>query len=150
VVGIPPHDELETLAEVGGIEGGTWLYRCHQCGNCWELTAWTYFPEASELRRVLPVASLEKWTGKHRRAMKPHSLPVAGAFLFGTGVLCLGALAGTWWLVEMLSSREAAEWTVFLVVMACLLFLCRLAQRQEALRLPHRAEQEVPADRPRD
>jgi hypothetical protein len=107
VSGIPPHVELEKLAEAGHIEGGIWLYRCRRCSNYWEFDAWTYFPEESKLRRVAPVASLEKWTSKQRRAMKPRSMFVAGALLFGAGVLCLAAFAGIWWFAEMLFVRTA-------------------------------------------
>jgi hypothetical protein len=133
VAGIPPHDELEKLAETGHIEGGIWLYRCHRCNAYWEFVAWTYFPEESELRRVLPIASLEKWTRKQRRAIKPPSNLVAFALLFGAGILWVAVFAGIWWLAERVFSRAVAEWAAFIVLMLPVLLLYRLAQRQEAL-----------------
>src|SRR5947209_8178854 len=66
VAGIPPHEELEPLAEAGHVEGGIWLYCCRRCSSYWEFAAWTYFPAAAKLRRVSPVLSLEKWTRKQR------------------------------------------------------------------------------------
>jgi hypothetical protein len=85
--GIPPHGELEQIAEAGHIEWGIWLYRCQRCGSCWEFEAWTYFPDRSSLRRVLPVASLEQWAGKQRRRMKPRSILVGGSMVFGRVIL---------------------------------------------------------------
>jgi hypothetical protein len=150
VAGIPPHDELEKLAEAGHSEGGIWLYRCRRCSASWEFGAWTYFPEESTLRRVGPVASLEKWASKQQRAMKPRSMFVAGGLLFGAGMLWIAVFAGTWWAAEMLFSRAVAEGAAFSVLMAPLLLLYRLAQRQEALRVPKGAEQKAAPGRPRD
>jgi hypothetical protein len=154
VAGIPPHDELEHLAEAGHIEWGIWLYRCRRCASYWEFDAWTYFPERSNLRRVSPVASLDKWTSNQRRAMRPRSVLVAGALLFGAGLLSLAAFAGIWWLAETLFSFEVAFWTGFAVMMTCLLSLYRLAQRQETAWPPplitKGVEQFTAAHRPRD
>jgi hypothetical protein len=144
MTGFGPHDDREQLAEAGHIEWGIWLYRCRRCSSYWEFDAWTYFPERSKLRRVSAVASLEKWTRKQRRAMKPRSMLVAGALVFGGGVLCIAAFAGIWWLAEILFSRTVAESICFFVVMVYLLLLYRSAQLQEAVQVrpqgPKRAE----------
>jgi len=138
--GVPPHDELEKLAEAGHIEWGIWLYRCRRCSSYWELDEWAYFPQTAKLRRVAPVASLEKWTAKQRRRMKPRSLLVASALVLTAGVLLLAAFAGIWWLMEMLFSRAVAEWVGISIVMAFLLLLYKEAQLQEALQVPKGAE----------
>jgi hypothetical protein len=124
--GFPPHDELEKLAEAGHIEWGIWLYRCRSCASWWEFDAWTYFPERSRLRRVQPVAALEKWTSKQRRAMQPRSLLVAGSLVFSAGLIVIAMFAGIAWLAKTLFSFDVAVWTVYFVLMACLLFTYRM------------------------
>jgi hypothetical protein len=140
--GIPPHDELEQLAEAGHIEWGIWLYRCRRCSNYWEFDSWTYFPERAKLRRVSRVASLEKWTQKQRRRMKPRSIYVAGAWVLGAGVLCIAAFAGIWRLAEILFCRTVADSIGFVLLLSFLFLLYRLAEQQEALQRPLECSQE--------
>jgi hypothetical protein len=126
VAGVPPHEELDKLAEAGHIEWGIWLYRCRRCRRWWEFDAWTYFPERSRLRPVRPVRSLARWKDEQRRALRPRSLPVAAALIFFAGLAVIGLFAGIAWLVTAFFSSDVAGWVVYSLVLGCLLFLYRM------------------------